>query len=96
MTRTDTLKVQHMGTKRPAAQPIPSTSSKVQRPNPNPNPNPKPALPARSSDDDFLTEDEGVNQRLAARKKSKEQNEECFTSALRDYGITKTMEQAAG
>ena len=49
-----------------------------------------------NSDDDFITDDEEINKRLASRKLRKEQNVECFTSGLRDYGITKTIERAAG
>ena len=48
------------------------------------------------SDDDFLTEDEEVNQRLAVRRKKKETGTECFMTGIADYGITKTMERAAG
>ena len=49
-----------------------------------------------NSDSDFLTEDEEINKRLAARQLKKKQNHELFTSALRDLGITKTMEKAGG
>ena len=49
-----------------------------------------------NSDSDSLTEDEEVNKRLAARQLQKEQTVECFNSGLKDFGITKTMERAAG
>ena len=48
------------------------------------------------SDDDFLTEDEEVNQKLAARQLKKQQNFQVYIGALKDYGITKPMEKADG
>ena len=48
------------------------------------------------SDSDFITEDEEVNKKIEKRNLIKKQNHDLFSSALRDLGITKTMEKAAG
>ena len=50
----------------------------------------------KNSDSDFVTDDEEVNKRIKERQLRKEQNMECFMGGLKDYGITKTMERAAG
>ena len=52
--------------------------------------------PKQDSDSNFVTEDEEVEKRLNKRKEMKSQKQELFTTALRDHGITKTMEKAGG
>ena len=54
------------------------------------------AISLENSDSDFVTDDEQVNKNIAARQLRKRQNQECFDGALRDHGITKSMERAAG
>ena len=85
-TRTAEIKEKQLGLglKRPntgTTSKIPSKISKTQD---------------NDSDDDFLTEDEEVNQKMAARQLKKQQNFEIYISALKDYGINKPMEKADG
>ena len=71
--------------------------TRIKRPERNsPSTSKSPRPPPQNSDSDFLTEDEEVNKRLEARKLKKKQILECFHSGLTDYGITKSMERAAG
>ena len=87
-TRADELKQQHMGTKlKRQGSPTPSTSTSTPK---------RPRPTNAGSDSDFVTEDEEVNIRLETRKQVKAQNSELFTQALRDLGVNKTMEKAAG
>lgn len=72
------------------------TSKRPRDASPVVNANAKAKASRPNSDDDFLTEDDEVNKRIEARQLRKQQNIECFMSGLKDFGITKTMERAAG
>ena len=81
-SHADSLKETHMG-------------SSVKRRGEPDKPPQSPKKP-RSESDDFLTEDEIVEDQCKKKKDLLEKNTELFLGALKDHGVNKTMQKVAG